>query len=83
MLEPWIPPHSGGPPLLERGVGEDLVRVTCERQPDGSWMLTRERATTGERFICDDLYDCLDTCLRIYRPDGTPRPYPVTPPVSR
>lgn len=50
-----------------------LRRVTIELQPDGTWMLTREHASNGERFECDDLMEAFDVVLAAYRPDGTPR----------
>jgi hypothetical protein len=47
--------------------------VTIERQADGRWMLTRERAENGERFDCDDLIHAFATVRAAYLPNGEPR----------
>lgn len=54
-----------------------LSRVVLERQPDGRWELVRDRGETADRFICDDLNEAFDTVLAAYRPDGTPRSWPI------
>jgi hypothetical protein len=52
---------------------QPLVRVTLDLQPNGTWLLIRQRADSGDRFVCDDLHDAFDAVLAAYRPDGTPR----------
>lgn len=50
-----------------------LRKVTIEFRPDGRWDMVREMGETGDRWVCDDLYEAHEIVMAAFRPDGTPR----------
>jgi hypothetical protein len=51
-----------------------LQRVTIERLPNDHWKLVRERAESGETFVCSSLREAFATVLAAYDSHGRPVP---------